>query len=53
MTFLERFSHLGRNWSIWIDPVTDSYFVRDDIGVFTGPYSTPRDAREWVLEIVS
>jgi hypothetical protein len=46
---LVNFEHNGRSWQAVKSGA--NWFARDDKGNDTGPYSTWREAIEWVLEI--
>lgn len=46
---LVRFTHLGRVWEAVL--IGKSWFARDPQGNDTGPYSTWREAFDWVTAI--
>lgn len=46
---VSEFTHNGRTWSVVL--LSGSYYARDDRGNDTGPYSTVREAEEWVRGI--
>lgn len=46
-----RFEHLKREWLVWKDKQSRAYFIEDDLGAHIGPYSTPKEAFNWVKEI--
>jgi len=46
-----RFNLLDRQWLAWKERESKLYFLEDDSGCHTGPFSDPKQVYDWVKEM--